>query len=104
MRKLSRLLAAAAVTVVAVAGTMLAVGRPVPSRTAVVRGHAAGRLDHDGFNVPGGYRVDLWQKLVAAGTGSTSSVSQFNGPAGLGDHDHEGHSGWTIAQIDAPTR
>jgi hypothetical protein len=21
----------------------------------------------DGFNVPGGYRVDLWQKLVAGG-------------------------------------
>ena len=25
----------------------------------------------------------------------------FNGPANLGDHDHEGHSGWRIDQIDA---
>ncbi len=25
----------------------------------------------------------------------------FNGPSSLGDHDHEGHSGWTIAQVDA---
>jgi hypothetical protein len=27
--------------------------------------------------------------------------SQFNGPAALGDHDHEGHPGWRIDQIDA---
>ncbi len=27
--------------------------------------------------------------------------SQSNGPASLGDHDHEGHSGWRIDQIDA---
>jgi len=27
--------------------------------------------------------------------------SQSNGPASLGDHDHEGHPGWRIDQIDA---
>jgi lysophospholipase L1-like esterase len=27
--------------------------------------------------------------------------SQTNGPGNLGDRNHEGHSGWTIAQIDA---
>jgi lysophospholipase L1-like esterase len=27
--------------------------------------------------------------------------SLSNGPASLGDHDHEGHSGWRIDQIDA---
>ena len=27
--------------------------------------------------------------------------SGYNGPASLGDHDHEGHSGWRIDQIDA---
>jgi len=27
--------------------------------------------------------------------------SQFNGPSTLGDHDHEGHPGWRIDQIDA---
>jgi hypothetical protein len=27
--------------------------------------------------------------------------TQFNGPAALGDHDHEGHPGWRIDQIDA---
>jgi lysophospholipase L1-like esterase len=36
----------------------------------------------------GGFRVDF------VGT-------QFNGPAALGDHDHEGHPGWRIDQIDA---
>ncbi|MFD0200452.1 MULTISPECIES: GDSL-type esterase/lipase family protein [Saccharothrix] len=55
----------------------------------------------DGFNVPGGYRVDLWQKLVASGRTVDFVGSMTNGPSGLGDRDHEGHSGWTIAQIDS---
>lgn len=55
----------------------------------------------DGFNVPGGYRIDLWQKLVADGYTIDFVGSLANGPAGLGDRDHEGHSGWRIDQIDA---
>jgi lysophospholipase L1-like esterase len=55
----------------------------------------------DGLTVPGGYRIDLWQKLVAGGYTVDFVGSLANGPANLGDHDHEGHSGWTIAQIDA---
>jgi lysophospholipase L1-like esterase len=55
----------------------------------------------DGFNVPGGYRIDLWQKIVAGGRTVDFVGSQANGPGNLGDRDHEGHSGWTIAQIDA---
>jgi lysophospholipase L1-like esterase len=55
----------------------------------------------DGLTVPGGYRIDLWQKLVAGGHPVDFVGSLANGPASLGDHDHEGHSGWTIAQIDA---
>lgn len=54
----------------------------------------------DGFNVPGGYRVDLWQKFVAGGQDVDFVGSQSNGPDSLGDRDHEGHSGWTISQID----
>ncbi|GAA1102317.1 SGNH/GDSL hydrolase family protein [Streptomyces javensis] len=54
----------------------------------------------DGFNVPGGYRVGLWQKLTAGRYKVDFVGSLFNGPSGLGDHDHEGHSGWTIQQID----
>jgi lysophospholipase L1-like esterase len=55
----------------------------------------------DGFNVPGGYRINLWQRLAAGGHTVDLVGSGFNGPAELGDHDHEGHSGWRIDQIDS---
>ncbi|MEO3810194.1 ricin-type beta-trefoil lectin domain protein [Sphaerisporangium sp. B11E5] len=55
----------------------------------------------DGFNVPGGYRINLWQSLVSGGYRVDFVGSGFNGPSSLGDHDHEGHSGWRIDQIDA---
>jgi lysophospholipase L1-like esterase len=54
----------------------------------------------DGFNVSGGYRINLWQRLAAGGYTVDFIGSGFNGPASLGDHDHEGHSGWRIDQID----
>jgi lysophospholipase L1-like esterase len=54
----------------------------------------------DGVNVPGGYRIDLWQKFQTDGYKVDFVGSLSNGPSSLGDHDHEGHSGWTIAQID----
>ncbi|MFF9312395.1 GDSL-type esterase/lipase family protein [Streptomyces sp. NPDC014748] len=55
----------------------------------------------DGFNVPGGYRSDLWQYLAADGHRDDFVGSRSNGPARLGDHDHEGHPGWRIDEIDA---
>lgn len=55
----------------------------------------------DGYNVPGGYRVGLWQRLAAGGHTVDFTGSLVNGPAALGDHDHEGHSGWRIDQLDA---
>ncbi|MEE6257206.1 GDSL-type esterase/lipase family protein [Plantactinospora sonchi] len=55
----------------------------------------------DGFNVPGGYRIDLWQKVVAGGYAVDFVGSGTNGPASLGDRNHEGHSGWRIDQLDA---
>lgn len=54
----------------------------------------------DGYTVPGGYRIGLWQDLVSGGYRVDFVGSLHNGPATLGDHDHEGHSGWTINQID----
>jgi lysophospholipase L1-like esterase len=101
MRKLSGMLAAASIAVLAVAGTMLAVGPASAESNGGVRVMPLGDSITDGFNVPGGYRVDLWQKFVAGGYRIDFVGSQFNGPAGLGDHDHQGHSGWTIAQIEA---
>jgi lysophospholipase L1-like esterase len=57
----------------------------------------------DGVGVTGGgsYRVGLWQRLANAGIATDFVGSLSNGPASLGDHDHEGHSGWRIDQIDA---
>jgi lysophospholipase L1-like esterase len=54
-----------------------------------------------GTGDPGGYRIGLWQRLVANNYTVDFVGSQSNGPASLGDHDHEGHPGWQISQIDA---
>ncbi|WP_410571180.1 endo-1,4-beta-xylanase [Amycolatopsis sp. cmx-4-61] len=54
-----------------------------------------------GTGVPGGYRIGLWQRLAAGRYTNDFVGSQFNGPASLWDHDHEGHPGWRIDQIDA---
>jgi lysophospholipase L1-like esterase len=55
----------------------------------------------EGTQVPGGYRIGLWQRMAAGGYRVDFVGSQFNGPASLGDHDHQGHPGWRIDQIDA---
>lgn len=54
-----------------------------------------------GTGTPGGYRIGLWQRLAAGRYTNDFVGSQSNGPAGLWDHDHEGHPGWRIDQIDA---
>jgi len=55
----------------------------------------------EGTQVPGGYRIGLWQRVNSNGFRVDFVGTQFNGPASLGDHDHEGHPGWRIDQIDA---
>ncbi|MBU2670254.1 AbfB domain-containing protein [Actinoplanes bogorensis] len=55
----------------------------------------------DGFNVPGGYRINLWRALTGAGHLVDFVGSQSNGPTDLPDREHEGHSGWRIDQVDA---
>ena len=55
----------------------------------------------DGYTVPGGYRNGLWQRLGATGRHPDFVGTGYNGPVTLGDHDHEGHPGWRIDQIDA---
>ncbi|MFN8074743.1 MAG: carbohydrate binding domain-containing protein [Kineosporiaceae bacterium] len=49
----------------------------------------------------GGYRPTLWRNLTGAGAtvDLVGSVSDNPLPSGLGDGDHEGHSGWTIQQV-----
>ena len=60
-----------------------------------------------GFNVPGGYKIKLWQKFEEAGlsnyvdfVGSVTDTDEGLSDI-LGDLDHEGHPGWKIADIDA---
>lgn len=49
----------------------------------------------------GGYRLDLGTKLRAAGRSIDFVGSMTDGPGTMPDRNHEGHPGWTIAQIDA---
>jgi cellulase/cellobiase CelA1 len=97
------------------AGAVVAVGAMVLATAAAVAGSTPARAESnggvrvmplgdsitDGLTVPGGYRIGLWQRFVNNGYKVDFVGSLSNGPASLGDHDHEGHSGWRIDQIDA---
>jgi lysophospholipase L1-like esterase len=85
----------------------IAIGITVPAGSAAAESNGGVRVMPlgdsitEGTQVPGGYRIGLWQRMAAAGYRVDLVGSQFNGPAALGDHDHEGHPGWRIDQIDA---
>ncbi len=53
----------------------------------------------DGYNVPGGYRIDLWQHLLDRGHTIDFVGTQTNGPDALPDKEHQGHSGWRIDEL-----
>ncbi|MDC0835255.1 SGNH/GDSL hydrolase family protein [Geitlerinema sp. CS-897] len=53
----------------------------------------------EGYNVPGGYRIDLWQHLRDRGYAIDFVGTQANGPDILPDKDHQGHSGWRIDEL-----
>lgn len=101
MRRRDRWLAAAAALVVIAAGGLTQLDAAHAESNGGVRVMPLGDSITDGTQVPGGYRIGLWQRLVSAGYTVDFVGSQFNGPATLGDHDHEGHPGWRIDQIDA---
>ncbi|WP_328425493.1 RICIN domain-containing protein [Micromonospora sp. NBC_00389] len=85
-------------------GAVLALAQVAPAQAESnggVRVMPLGDSITDGYNVPGGYRINLWQRLATGGYTVDFVGSGFNGPASLGDHDHEGHSGWRIDQLDA---
>jgi lysophospholipase L1-like esterase len=91
----------------AVGALLVALGITVPAGVAAAESNGGVRVMPlgdsitEGTQVPGGYRIGLWQRLTAAGYRVDLVGSQFNGPSSLGDHDHEGHPGWRIDQIDA---
>jgi lysophospholipase L1-like esterase len=98
MRTLVKSLVAAAALV---AGVVSATGSAAAESNGGVRVMPLGDSITEGTQVPGGSRIGLWQRFTGAGYRVDFVGSQFNGPASLGDHDHQGHPGWRIDQIDA---
>ncbi|MEU5259474.1 endo-1,4-beta-xylanase [Amycolatopsis sp. NPDC021455] len=95
---MKRFLAATAAAVVAFAGL---IGVADAESNGGVRIMPLGDSITYGTGDPGGYRIGLWQRLAAGRYTNDFVGSQFNGPSSLWDHDHEGHPGWRIDQIDA---
>ena len=55
--------------------------------------------EHSIGAVPGSYRIQLWERFQSDGLTVDFVGSQSNGPASLGDKDHEGHRSWKISKI-----
>ncbi|MFI7040492.1 lectin [Microbispora rosea] len=85
----------------ALTGTLTGTGVAIAESNGGVRVMPLGDSITEGTQVPGGYRIGLWQRLAAGRYMIDFVGSQYNGPGSLGDHDHEGHPGWRIDQIDA---
>jgi lysophospholipase L1-like esterase len=101
MAKKQKWIAGLAGLCVAAAVTLAVAGTASAESNGGVKVMPLGDSITEGTQVPGGYRIGLWQRM-ANGRYTVDLVgSQFNGPSGLGDHDHEGHPGWRIDQIDA---
>src|SRR5687768_7813674 len=102
MRKRARWISAAALTL-----AMTSAGLPIATAPANAESNGGVRVMPlgdsitEGTQVPGGYRIGLWQRMAAGGYTVDFVGSQFNGPSNLGDHDHQGHPGWRIDQIAA---
>jgi lysophospholipase L1-like esterase len=96
-----RTLGAVLVAVLALTGVVTRAGMAAAESNGGVRVMPLGDSITEGTQVPGGYRIGLWQRLAAGGYRVDFVGTQSNGPASLGDHDHEGHPGWRIDQIDA---
>ncbi|MGC4897185.1 ricin-type beta-trefoil lectin domain protein [Micromonospora sp. DT31] len=100
-RTRSRWLGAVAGLALTLTGLLVPAGPAAAESNGGTRVMPLGDSITEGTQVPGGYRIGLWQRLAAAGYRVDLVGSQFNGPGNLGDHDHEGHPGWRIDQIDA---
>jgi lysophospholipase L1-like esterase len=96
-----------ALTAAILGATLAATGAVATTGTAQAESNGGTRVMPlgdsitDGLQVPGGYRIGLWQQFLDNQFRVDFVGTQFNGPTNLGDHDHEGHSGWRIDQIDA---
>ncbi|MFC6090135.1 ricin-type beta-trefoil lectin domain protein [Saccharothrix lopnurensis] len=99
MRPRSRRLAACAAALITAA--LLPAAPAAAESNGGVRVMPLGDSITEGTQVPGGYRIGLWQRFGSGNHRVDFVGSQFNGPASLWDHDHQGHPGWRIDQVDA---
>jgi lysophospholipase L1-like esterase len=101
MRFRAKLLTAASALALAATGLTLTATAASAESNGGVRIMPLGDSITYGTGTPGGYRIGLWRRLAAGKYTNDFVGSQSNGPASLWDHDHEGHPGWRIDQIDA---
>ncbi len=101
MRTSSRWLVGLAALALVAAGAVARGGAANAESNGGTRVMPLGDSITDGTQVPGGYRIGLWQRFSNDRYTVDFVGSQSNGPATLGDHDHEGHPAWRIDQIDA---
>jgi lysophospholipase L1-like esterase len=102
MARRTRWLATAALTLALLSAGLAGTAAPASAESnGGVRVMPLGDSITEGTQVPGGYRIGLWQRLAAGGYTVDFVGSQFNGPSSLGDRDHQGHPGWRIDQISA---
>lgn len=95
-----RCLASALITILAFTAAACAPDPVAPRRAMTVM--ALGDSITVGSNARGGYRINLWTRLVPTEGKQIDFVgSQNAGPPELGDADHEGHSGFRIDTIRA---
>jgi len=97
----SRRASLGAVTSAVLAAALMAVAPQVASAAESNGGTRVMPLGDSITEGGGAYRTRLWQNLQAGGYTVDFVGSGSNGPSTLGDRDHEGHSGWRIAQIDS---
>ncbi|OMF28079.1 hypothetical protein BK133_18865 [Paenibacillus sp. FSL H8-0548] len=76
----------------------------ITNQVRVLRVMPLGASITHGLNVPGGYRIKMWDDIVNAGLRIDFVGSSSNGPASLGDKDHQGQPGWRIEQVDLETK
>ncbi len=102
MHGIGRRLLLAVTLCIALAGGAAATSAPATAESnGGTRVMPLGDSITEGYPGGGGYRVGLWQRLAQNGYTTDFVGSAFNGPGSLWDHDHEGHGGWRIDQIDA---
>lgn len=101
MATMSRVLVGVVALAALLAPSVPAAAAPDVVVAAPVRVMPLGDSITYGDKSPGGYRVGLWQKVVAGGYSVDFVGSRTEGPSSLPDRNHEGHPGWVISQIDS---